>query len=173
MFVSWVKFSLYQFRCHHGIFSSLSDLKSTSVNNKPRTIFRAWEVYISVVLLCNPGSLGRFFDAFLSAKPKWMRHIQFGRVLIWDIHFCERGNGPHFELFWIPFFEFHEVCWIRFGCWESFVGFHIRYSTIFMCLAFLFTVGVRILWTSSCWIEKGAISGNLPCVFIVWRDNFI
>ena len=26
---------------------------------------------------------------------------------------------------------------------------------------------------SSCWIEKGAISSNLPCVFIVWRDNFI
>ena len=100
-------------------FSSLSDLKSTSVNNKPRTIFRTWEVYISVVLLCNPGSLGWFFDAFLSAKLKWMRHIQLGRVLICDIHFCERGNGPHFELFWIPFFEFHEVSWICFGCWAA------------------------------------------------------
>ena len=52
------------------------------MNNKPRTIFRAWEVYISVVLLCNPGSLGWFFDAFLSAKLKWMRHFQLGRVLI-------------------------------------------------------------------------------------------
>ena len=109
--------------------------------------------------------LGWFFDAFLSAKLKWMRHIQLGRVLIWDIHFCERGNSQHFELFWIPFFDFHEVCWIRFGCWEGFVGFHIRYSTICMCLAFLFTVGVRILWTS---LRVGSKREQSQVIYLVY-----
>ena len=109
-------------------FSSLSDLKSTSVNNKPHTIFRTWEVYISVVLLCNPGSLGWFFDAFLSAKLKWMRHIQLRRVL-------------------------------------SFVGFHIRYSTVCMCPTFPFTVGVRILWTS---LRVGSKREQSQVIYLVY-----
>ena len=47
-------------------------------------------------------------------------------------------------VFFILFCEFHEVCWIRFSTWESFVNFHIWGSPISTSLACLLTVGVRI-----------------------------
>ena len=55
-------------------------------------------------------------NASYSAWPRFDLRDTFERSFE---HSFERGNGPHFELFWIPFFEFHEVCWICFGCWAA------------------------------------------------------
>ena len=47
-------------------------------------------------------------------------------------------------VFWILFFEFHKVCWIRFSTWESFIGFHLWGSPISMSLACLLSVALEI-----------------------------
>ena len=58
------------------------------------------------------------------------------------------GGGVDFlqwsTVFWILFFEFHKVCWIRFSTWESFIGFHLWGSPISMSLARLLCVTLEI-----------------------------
>ena len=51
---------------------------------------------------------------------------------------------------WIIFFEFVQVCGIRFSIWESFIGFYICCYPISTILACLFSVGVRISWKKLC-----------------------
>ena len=54
---------------------------------------------------------------------------------------------------WIIFFEFVQVCGIRFSIWESFIGFYICCYPISTILACLFSVGVRISWKKLCWMR--------------------
>ena len=98
-----------------------------------------------------------------------MRHIQFGRVLIWDIHFCERGNGPHFELFWIPSLSFTTSAGsvsvsgpIKLRWFSHPIQYYLHVPNVS-----IYRWSSNFVNLSSCWIEKGAISSNLPCVFIV------
>ena len=51
---------------------------------------------------------------------------------------------------WIIFFEFVQVCGIRFSIWESFIGFYICCYPISTIVACLFSVGVRISWKKLC-----------------------
>ena len=79
-------------------------------------------------------------------------------------------------VFFILFCEFHEVCWIRFSTWESFVNFHIWGSPISTSLACLLTVGVRISWKTWCWNETDGgldvISCLPPCVLYCIEGEF-
>ena len=64
------------------------------------------------------------------------------------------GGGVDFlqwsTVFWILFFEFHKVCWIRFSTWESFIGFHLWGSPISMRLACLLSVTSEIEFRGKC-----------------------
>ena len=65
-------------------------------------------------------------------------------------------NGPHFEQFWIPFFEFHEVCWIRFGCWAAKASLVFTSDTVLSACAqrFYLPWSSNFVNLSSCWIER-------------------
>ena len=74
----------------------------------------------------------------------------------------EGDDGKGKNLYWAEreFFEFVEVCWIRFFKWESFIGFCNWCYPISMILACLFTVALRISWKKLCW--KGSMAAEMP-----------
>ena len=76
---------------------------------------------------------------------------------------------------WIIFFEFVQVCGIRFSIWESVIGLYICYYPISTILACLFSVGVRISWKKLCWIRACRRKWHLvfPTLYImiVYRVN--
>ena len=86
----------------------------------------------SFISACAPVSLWRLAIALEQMLPAG-RRPRVGLILYSGLQF-----------FFILFCEFHEVCWIRFSTWESFVNFHICGSPISTSLACLLTVGVRI-----------------------------
>ena len=81
-----------------------------------------------------------------------VHRFRFGDSRLLSNKCYQRGRRPRvglilysgLQFFFILFCEFHEVCWIRFSTWESFVNFHIWGSPISTSLACLLTVGVRI-----------------------------
>ena len=78
-------------------------------------------------------------------------HKTYSRVdlarLLWQVIL---GSLHIDSLIWIIFFEFVQVCGIRFSIWESFIGFYICCYPISTILACLFSVGVRISWKKLC-----------------------
>ena len=92
------------------------------------------------------------------------------------------GGGVDFlqwsTVFWILFFEFHKVCWIRFSTWESFIGFHLWDSPISMSLACLLCVTLEIKFRGKRGVgirRMGAERSSRACsylvYYIVWREN--
>ena len=74
---------------------------------------------------------------------------------------------------WIIFFEFVQVCGIRFSIWESFIGFYICCYPISTILACLFSVGVRISWKKLCWMRACRRKWHLvfPTLYIIIVDR--
>ena len=92
------------------------------------------------------------------------------------------GGGVDFSqwstVFWILFFEFHKVCWIRFSTWESFIGSHLRGSPISMSLPCLLSVtsgiefrGKRGVGMRTTGAEMSSRSSSYLVYYIVWRVN--
>ena len=78
-------------------------------------------------------------------------------------------------VFWILFFEFHKVCWIRFSTWESFIGFHQKHilfpslgqSYFYEPSVFTFRyVGDRISWKTWCWNENHGCWDVISCLLL-------
>ena len=92
------------------------------------------------------------------------------------------GGGVDFlqrsTVFWILFFEFHKVCWIRFSTWESFIGFHLWGSPISTGLACLLSVTFEIEFRGKLGVgmrrmraEMSSRASFYLVCYIVWRVN--
>ena len=66
-------------------------------------------------------------------------------------------------VFWILFFEFHKVCWIRFSTWESFIGFHLWGSPISMSLACLLYATLEIEFRGKRGVGMRTMGPGLRC----------
>ena len=103
-----------------------------------------------------------------------MRHIQLCSLLNWDI------SASVVTARILSYFGFPSLSFTKSAGSVSVAGpLKLRWFShpiqyyLHMPNVSIYRWSSNFVNLSSCWIEKGAISSNLPCVFIVWRDNFI
>ena len=136
-------------------------------------------VIFFVILACARVLLWRLAIALEQMLPAG--EVYFRPVMSTNSQRKPRGGVDFLQrstVFWILFFEFHKVCWIRFSTWESFIGFHLWGSPISMSLACLLSVtseiefrGKRGVGMRTMGAEMSSRASSSLVYYIVWRVN--
>ena len=136
-------------------------------------------LYFFVILACARVLLWRLAIALEQMLPAG--EVYFRPVMSTNSQRKPRGGVDFLQrstVFWILFFEFHKVCWIRFSTWESFIGFHFWGSPISTSLACLLSVtsdiefrGKRGVGMRTMGAEMSSRASSSLVYYIVWRVN--